>query len=57
MFDNNINEKLLSYEEPSRFKKQTDTKYNHVSNIDTVASKLKKKKDTAGLVVSVIIKY
>ncbi len=55
MFDNNLNDKLLSYEEPSRFKKENDTKYNHVSNLDMPETKFKKKKDTAGLVVSVNI--
>lgn len=51
---NNLSDKLLSYEEPSRFKKLNESNYNNVSNIEITVPKVKKGRETGGLVVSVI---
>jgi hypothetical protein len=57
MFENNLNDQLLSYEDRPRFKTANTAGITSVSvsNRDPFESKVKKKKETAGLVVSVII--
>jgi hypothetical protein len=55
MFENNLNDKLLSYEDTPRFKIADTTGVTNlvVHNRDKLESKSKKKRETAGLVVSV----
>jgi len=51
MFENNLNDKLLSYEDTPRFKNADTTGVTNL--VITNQDKLKKKRETAGLVVSV----
>ncbi len=55
MFEHNMNDKLLSYEDTPRFKNADTTGVANLvdSNGDKLKSNSKKKRETAGLVVSV----